>query len=87
MIPAGKKFPETLDLGMSLPQPALCLSGMVKGLEHKSLRQLFWRIVWRGRSRAGGGGGDDGNFCIPQMMRNRNKNTCHLGPLEPGAFL
>lgn len=50
MILTGKKFSETIKLGMSLSQLALCLSGMIKGLEHKSLRQLFWRIIWRGRN-------------------------------------
>lgn len=50
MILTGKKFSETIDLGMSLSQLAFCLSGMIKGLEYKSLRQLFWRIIWRGRN-------------------------------------
>lgn len=79
----SKKFSETLDLGMSLAQPTFCLSGIVKGSEHKSLRQLFWRLAWRG----GGGKKDDGNFCIPQITRNGSKNTCGVGPWEVGAFL
>lgn len=40
MITAGKKFPETTDLGLSLAQPALCSSRIVEGLEHQSLRLL-----------------------------------------------